>query len=502
MTQEKIATGVPNDRFLEAIAALPPLPKRIQYEDDYDEKVRNVKVADTEESLTLHTSGAVKTLKFLRYSPRVRQLVRVYLLFSLQELATSSVSLKFYELNEISADDIEQAASGGPVLLRETWPVYVAKYSYQGLVALRGLLHFLCSVQFMSWSTAYRDFVSKALFVTASNPYARVRSGDAFLTIEEESRLVRWIDDAALKSAELLPSQVQIACLLTSAYQFGMRPKQLGVIRNRNCKVRFSAEDGSPIFHLTFHMVKQKNATLARLPLVRKVKREWATLFVQLMKFKSLQSADDFLFGFQSSVSLSSALSDQLEVILPESQRRITYDLRHSLAQRLVDAGASHEELAAALGHTNLSSGLVYFRQSANQAEIVNKAMGLSPIYVAVASIVKIKFISKEELARLKGEQQIAGAPHGIPIAGIGGCRTGQSSCPYNPVTACYGCEKFTPVSDLELHKQVLAEMRSVVTTFKDVSRGETTSPAYLQLRQTISEIQAVIVDLEDGTHE
>jgi hypothetical protein len=502
MNLKNLGQDLPIDLFAQAVKGLPPLPKTIRYEDDYDEKIRSVTVADTEESLTIYISGESSIVNFLRYSERVRQLLRVYLLLSLSELATISIKGKYQRFTEISAEDIELAASVEPIKFREIWSVYVAKYSSSSLLVLRALLIFLCNIRFMFWSTSYREFISKVLVVDTPSPYAVVRSGEAFLTIEEEAKLVRWFDGAAFRVADLPLSEIEMACLLVSSNQFGMRPKQLGVIRTRNCTVRPSPEDGSANIHLAFRIIKQKDPALALAPLIRKVKREWAPLFVRLMEFKQSLGPDEFLFGFNSRWELSKALSDQLERILPDSPRRIAYDLRHSMAQRLVDAGSSQEDLASALGQTNLASGLVYFRQSANQAELVNKALGISEIFIAVANLAKSRFISEEELARLKGDQQIAGAPHGIPVAGIGGCETGQPSCPYNPITACYGCDKFMPVRNLELHRHVLAEMRGVVIQFKDVSHGEVSSPAYLQLRRTISEIQAVILDLEGGSHE
>jgi hypothetical protein len=53
------------------------------------------------------------------------------------------------------------------------------------------------------------------------------------------------------------------------------------------------------------------------------------------------------------------------------------------------------------------------------------------------------------------------------------------------------------PVINLSIHKQVRADFRSVVKFFHDASRGEKKSPAYLQLKRTISEVQSVIQELE-----
>jgi hypothetical protein len=183
--------------------------------------------------------------------------------------------------------------------------------------------------------------------------------------------------------------------------------------------------------------------------------------------------------------------------LIGSNDRGTPTDLRHTAAQRLVDAGASHEELAEFLGHSHIQTGLVYYATSATHAERVNRALGASDIYRRVAKIAHDRFISSEELTQLKGDQQIAGVPHGVPIAGIGGCSSGQPACPYNPITSCYGCRKFMPLHDKTMHERVLAEMREVVIFFDQSSRGDTRSPAYLQLQRTIAEIQAVIVELE-----
>ncbi|MEZ0470085.1 hypothetical protein [Luteimonas salinilitoris] len=97
----------------------------------------------------------------------------------------------------------------------------------------------------------------------------------------------------------------------------------------------------------------------------------------------------------------------------------------------------------------------------------------------------------------MKESQQIGGAPHGVPIAGIGGCTSGQAACPYNPILSCYGCRKFMPIHDVQMHSKVLADFRGVARFFHDSSRGDAVSPAYLQLERTIAEVQAVVVELE-----
>lgn len=55
------------------------------------------------------------------------------------------------------------------------------------------------------------------------------------------------------------------------------------------------------------------------------------------------------------------------------------------------------------------------------------------------------------------------------------------------------------PILDKKMHEKVLADMREVVLFFYRSSRGDTRSPAYLQLQRTIAEIQSVIMELEKG---
>ena len=175
--------------------------------------------------------------------------------------------------------------------------------------------------------------------------------------------------------------------------------------------------------------------------------------------------------------------------------------LRHAGAQRLVDAGASKEELAAFMGHSDVNTGQVYFTTSANQAELLNRALGASPTYIALAQLATRRSITPQELADLKGDQQVAGVPHGIPITGIGGCQSGQAACPYNPIMACYGCDRFLPVRDISVHHGVLRDFRAIVKSFHDASRGDTRSPTFVQLTRAVRDVQNTIAELDAEVH-
>ncbi|MFK3781791.1 site-specific integrase, partial [Agrobacterium sp. NPDC089420] len=100
-------------------------------------------------------------------------------------------------------------------------------------------------------------------------------------------------------------------------------------------------------------------------------------------------------------------------------------------------------------------------------------------------------------------DQQIGGVPHGVPIAGIGGCGLGQSLCTKNPVMACYTCSRFMPLGEPEIHEEVLESLRPVVVEFASASRNNEQSPAYAQLKATMDAVRRVVEELKsDRTQE
>lgn len=491
------ADGSADKALLVIIERLPPLPKTIYYEDDYDEVVRSVVADGALDEFSLVISGEKLTVSLRCFTAPLRTLVHHFLLYELQDAAPQSVYCYFAGLRRFSNELLSKFAVLDPLILRREWVQSTDGYFPDVLMAVKSFLRYLCDLELGGWSLRFRRMVS-TLNVPNRDAYAVVRSGDCFLGVDEEAALIRWIDKQVAAVAALSTKELQRASLVICSYQFGMRPKQLGTLRKRDCEIRVNSEDGHASVYLTFRLLKQKDVQASRFPMQRKIKREWAPVLVATFEKLASEPSSAFFFGFQSRSALSEALITQLDAILPGCGRS-AYDLRHSMAQRMVDSGANKEELAAALGHMSLQSGQVYFQTSANQAELVNKALGASEVYQQVAKISADRFISEKELAKLKGEQQIAGVPHGIPIAGIGGCKSGQPACPYNPVTACYGCPKFMPLRDLRLHKQVLTEFRSIVNDFRFASEGDEQSPTYLQLRQTIAEVQGVIQQLEEN---
>ncbi len=495
-----------NQRLLEALPLIAPeLPPIIRYHDDFLGQFFSLRNLTDDDVWKISNRGSTALLDFSDFPGGLRQLFKHWCCCQIQTHSVGTARIRFHWLCHISLSDLTLVISSSPYTIRSQWKALLThNYTSGAMDALRSLLYHFCQFGMLGWSPEYEHFIS-TLASPACEKFGSVRTGEAFLSANEEAALVGYLDhtcERIQRSATLIGSEeLRGATILACSFQFGLRPMQIGMLRLCDVRVWTKASEAIPSVHLTFRMIKQRSTNKA-LPLPRKVKREWAPLFVELhaRALRADMAATDHFFGVSSASQTGSVILRTTANILPRARSATV--LRHTAAQRLVDAGANQEELAEFLGHSDVESGLVYFQTSANQAERVNKALGISSIYQQIKKIAHDRFIDKQELAKLKGEQQIGAVPHGIPITGIGACSIGQPSCPSNPVTACYGCVKFMPVADPDVHKQVLIDLRSVVTFFAEASSGEESSPAYLQLKRTISNVQSIIAEIEGHADE
>jgi integrase len=496
-----------NDPIERVLAALPALPPVIRYYDEFDDCLRSISNPEDADSFEYAYDGSKGVFDFTRFEKAYGLLLKHVFGYVLgEDLSMSTVLHAVGGGLHISRDEMASVLVATPSGIQRLWVILRARnLPTTAYSCVKTVLRMLCRHRLNGWSESYLDFLS-VLPWPARNAYAGVRSGDVFLSVDEEACIVRYLDGivdqvaAESGSAEVaLPPSLDEAGMLLCSYQFGMRPVQIAKLEMRNVRIWHEVSHSTPTVHLTLHMAKQKSKS-KRKALTRRVKLEWAPIFASLHAKRQAEGAAGSarFFAVESAQDAGRQIARVVRTLIDSNDRGSPTDLRHTAAQRLVDAGASHEELAEFLGHSHIQTGLVYYDTSATHADRVNRALGASDIYRRVAKIAHDRFISPEELTLLKGEQQIAGVPHGIPIAGIGGCKSGQPACPYNPVTSCYGCRKFMPLHDKSMHERVLADMREIVVFFDQSSRGDTRSPAYLQLQRTIAEIQTVIEELED----
>jgi integrase len=478
----------------------PVVQSAIRYYDDFNNKTVTINNASKDNVWKIIVAGSNVSLQFERFHPELRQLLKCWVAFMIQTLSPATTSIRYQSLLKLTHEDIISAINSNPREVRDSWRLMLTRgYSSLSLTSIKSIYNFLCRFNLGGWSSDFLEFLS-TLPLPSVDKFASVRTGEVFLGVDEEAVLVAYFDDVSqisIRSPELISnSKLNAVTILICSFQFGLRPMQIGMLQMRDVRIWKDIEGQHPSVHLTFKMIKQRTSSKV-LPLTRKVKSDWAPLFIEQYARSERMGlmGTDRLFQVDNSNDVSQIIIEATTNLLPVP--RCATELRHTAAQRLVDAGASQEELAEFMGHSDLDTGLVYFQTSPNQAERVNQALGISVIYQQVVKIAHDRFIGYEELSALKGEQQIGAAPHGIPIAGIGACAIGQTSCPSNPVTACYGCRKFLPLHDAEIHKKVLADFRGVVNFFSESSKGDFNSPAYLQLKRTISSVQSIIAEIE-----
>lgn len=475
--------------------SLPPLPAVVRYFDHFEDCYRTLANLDADDVWHVHHDGGLRSMPF-GYGPMRwhNQLLKLFIVDVLATRATATAVNYSQALNTIDGDllrDIIEAIGRDlPSEFRLRWITdFWGRLKRGEQIPVRSLLQYCCTSNVGHWRTSDRDIV-RALPGAPLDKYARVRSGECFIDLRDQSKLVDYLDQTAGRASEgtAHAQELRLAALLALSYQYGLRPSQLARLRVGSVRLFPSGK-----VHVTVELIKQRGQKRGSL-VVRSIQQDWCVLFH--CWFAGVQRpANERLFDLVPT-EMTRTIRELTEEITdtPYSAN----DLRHTAAQRLVDGGASREMVAEFLGHSDISASDVYFESSAQQAELINQALGLSDIYRHVERAARTKTIDPDVLRQAPADQQVGGSPHGVPIAGIGLCAVGQSLCRRNPVLSCYTCHRFMPVKDENLHLQVLENLRGVVLSFARPNSVDVVSPAMLQARATLEAVQRLVVGTSD----
>jgi len=362
--------------------------------DDYTDQQRSILSPSSAEQFSVHANGVINTLPFDAAPEYLGLLVKhAFLNFLAEDIAARTASSYIKAGIKLDASAVGAFLGAGPTELQTRWRVLASRELQRDLyLCLKALLRVMCKYRVGGWTESYLGMIS-ALPLPFVDKYSSVRSGSAFISVNDEAAIVRFLNEAAFRSvnSSINDEELRDAAMLLCCYQFGMRPIQIAMLTLRDMRIRPDPLEDLPMVHLTFHMVKQRTASATK-PLQRRVKREWTPIFAQidLRARANNQDMGSKAFGMKSTTEASQRIASLLSRLVEE--RASARHLRHTAAQRLVDAGASHEELAEFLGHSDTTTALVYYETSANQAERVNKALGISEIYQRVARIAHDRF--------------------------------------------------------------------------------------------------------------
>lgn len=507
--QDDISHFSGQELLAHATTLLPMMPSAIRYDDDYAGIRRTVRDPANNPVWEIKTDGCNERVDWGKIPEELVDISRHWLSWALQtyDATTASNLARLFKRHSIDFTKILSGLLQDPQRSKNFWNKYVVDWAQDrfSLYLCKSFLVFMCDHCLGPWTPDHVQYLRQWSYGKHSpkNRFVTVRSGEAILSTEEEIELIAHFDsiaEALSSGMEKIDGLVlREACVLYWAYQHAFRPIQLASLDFSDARVRtFSTEP--PIVHVTFAYAKQRRGD-PRQRIVRAMKREWAWLMAHFVKIRQ-ENPQQFLTESDRQNSLFGLSPKRISTTISEASLRISghrrtpTQFRHTAAQRLVDAGASELELAEFLGHKSINTGLVYFDASPSQADRINKALGLSPIYRGVEHVVRTGGIDIEKLVGLEPDQQIGAVPHGIPVAGIGGCDIGQSACSKNPALSCYTCSKFLPLSDPDVHDEVAREFRSVVDQFISAGRGDPSNPAFMQLRRTLEALELLVHEL------
>lgn len=475
---------------------LPPLPRAVKYWDDFEEKDRILRFDGTSKEIVLHDDGRIfkYDLKPLsEFQGGIVVLITTHLLQSGDPSSAQAwLSHIFGLMGKATPKIVSFLANKTPQEIQDVWStIFLPEFTYpQEANCLRKVLHCFCRESLGSWAPPYHSIVSN-LPSPRQDPFEVVKSGECFIPVADQKKIYSFIDEIA-KSLSAHHS-VDISRLIDAtaiilADQHAFRCGTIARIKTADVRVHKGG-----VVHITAAVIKKRRNS-QRIHITRKVRQDWAQIVRSLLEIRgredSVEHTSRKLLGLTPN-EVTRRIANRTEALT--GTRWTATDFRHTSAQRQVDMGASADELADFMQHNSVLAGNVYFDQSPNQAKLVNDALAISPVYSVLPEIHRSRTIDKQALMGIPEERQIGAMPHGSPIAGIGACDSPQSMCQKNPVLSCYGCRKFLAVSDVRIHQHVVDTLRKVVIDFFKAGLGDDRSPAYLQLKRTISIAQAFV---------
>ncbi|MBO9508792.1 site-specific integrase [Thalassospira sp. A3_1] len=473
----------------------PPLPSLIRYFDDFHEQYRSINDLKSSDYWHVRIDGQDEYIDFSWAVAGTNNALKHWVVDGLltgrrcNAMKTYVGELRSWCLGT-DTNIFDQLVKINPDQLPRFWaskvlPTLLGK---SDSTAIKSFLRFLCRRRFAEWHPSYAQIIS-ALPTPHRDLYKRIRSGECFIPVLDQRVFANRLDSASQllrnkpNTNKLSINVIRDYCILSLCFQYGLRPGQIARISASDIRV---FETGA--LHVAFPLTKQRKVSSK---IVRRIKREWCDLFVAYRKHAPPTPAKFFGLTPREVTEIVRTMTRALcgNVYAPG-------DFRHTASQRLVDSGASAVSVAEFLGHSTLNAGSVYYDTSANQAELINRALSISPIYSTVHQVALTRTLSRQVLERTSEEKIISGMPHGIPITGIGKCSVGQPNCKFNPIFSCYNCRHFIAIDEQQIHRNALNDLRQVARSFYDADRLRNASPAFLQLQETLDAIQRTLNEL------
>lgn len=462
----------------------PSCPSHFVVHDKYARVDQTLRLTETEWSVPVQ--GKRETFRFAAEGAGLLQ--RKLVTLTQADHSPSSI-VKFTRSLIKRWDTYVELLEQGPGRVRELWDDTVL--DVDTAKAGKKLLKLVCHHGLGPWTPGHLYQV-RSLDTRAKQgllaQHAKVKRREKVLPVSTQAEVVHVLDTAALEAQVLPEEQVEGLAALALVFQFGMRPVQMLSLGLEHVSEPQVDAAGAPTLVISFHRAKKVGASLPDLH--RAVKPEWVSLLNQLRR-QALHHGRDRLFSCTS----ADAIWGKVRQACRAKGLRVNfkaYGLRHTSIQALADAGHDRKSIQAFAGHNTINAASTYLRATRSQATLINKALGVSKLYENLETLSKDSFITMKQLMDEDEDKQIGGIVGSTLVSGIGLCASGQSNCPYNPVSSCYGCGKFMPVAKREPHVAAIAGLREQVLVF--VPQGDAEAgPALTQLCNALSGAQQAL---------
>lgn len=486
------------------------LPKLIGYFDDYDEVERVVDAALSPWQVRLN--GVTSVFDVAALPTPHRDLLHALAVVGLPSAPKGTLkAIQNFFAHPSLLDTTAETALQGPIVSLAFARQELGQRAPHaaGFVSVKAVLRALARLEWFGWTEDDLHALRQIRNPFASAHESPLDHGEMLLSLAEQRDIAEHFEALARGLAGDFHTtpwrDLRAAAMLYWNYSNGFRPLQIAKLNTEDVRVRSgSKEHPTPTVVVRVPFVKQRRSRIKRFS-PRRMRRAWTPIMAAWIE---VRSNAEVVAGLDRPRSLFGLAPQDVSRKIIRYVTQITgvprtpYDMRHTAAQRLAEMGANRLTIAEFLTHEDINTANAYIENSPAQAEIVNQALGQSPVFRKLDAEIKRRSISSAEHVRLEPDKQVMNAPNGHAIVGIGGCAIGQSFCTKTPALACYTCPKFMFLrDDVEVHRSALAAARHIVREFLEASPAGRNTPAFAQLRQTIEVMQAVIAEIEgDGS--
>ncbi len=407
-------------------------------------------------------------------------------------LATPTIA-KFIRALTANWGAIVIMLADGPLQIDEWWDVLAP--DEETAKTGKTILRYAAQCRVGPWHEKHLDLIralSNRNEVSSKSQKARIRNRSTMLSIDMQADIVSALNLAA-ERASMPDLDLEAMVALALIYEHAVRPVQILALKISDIAIVLDANNERQVM-ISFHAAKQRrNKSFV---VTRVMKPSWNILLCRLVE-NGEQESSRRLFSTTAAQVLWQRVKRSCK-LLGYPIRSGFSQIRHNGAQVLADTGHGMKLISRYLMQSQERSAAVYVEASAQQAELINRALGVSRLYSTILGIARGDLVTTDELTEAPESMQVGGVLGTRMISSIGLCKSGQPSCPFDPVSGCYGCSRFMPSDNLGAHKEAVTGMREQVAAFVALDT-EFNSPAALQLVAALSKAQQTIALIQEG---